>query len=241
MPRSTGTVLVSSALLSVLSLGASACSSDSGSVDKPPVGVPASSAPVSSAPVAKTLSAAELKGALLTAKDLPTGYTARAPESVGDLRGQIVTVTPAVCWPIPEAIFGGRGKSAIFQNYSQTANPAVVLNLYLAAYESGDAEKAMDDLKAAIAACPNFTITGKDGSVGKTGVKSLTSAPLGDDAVMFEFTPAGGEVYRIVPIRVGATLATFVTLDGTNVDQGVEFPQPLLALQLEKLKTAATG
>ncbi|MFG1805173.1 hypothetical protein [Streptomyces sp. NPDC049040] len=244
-----------SALLSVLALGASACAS--GSDDKPAAATPASSAPASSAPstpaassapAAAALSADQLKGALLTAADLPAGYKAATPKPEEDILGQTATATPAACQPIQDMGAGKksvRPTAAADQNYSQKSKPFVKVFGRIAAYAPGDAEKAMADLKAAAKACPTYTSKDDaDGTVGKTVVKSLQPVSLGDDAVALELTVTTDGESMVLPftqIRVGSTIALFATMDVTKLDQAVGFPQPLLAKQVEKLKAAAAG
>lgn len=254
MPRSTRPALVSSALLSVLALGASACASDSD--DKPSAGVPASSAPASSAPstpaassapAATPLSAGQLKSALLTAKDLPTDYTATTPKPDEDILGQTATATPAVCQPIQDM---GAGKSvrptaAANQNYSQKSKPFMKVFGRIAAYAPGKAEKAMADLKAAAKACPSYTFKDDaDGTAGKAVVKSLQPISLGDDAVTLELTITTDGQSMVLPftqIRVGSSVALFAPMNVMKLDQAAEFPRELLAKQVEKLKAATAG
>jgi hypothetical protein len=247
--------LVSSALLSVLALGASACGSDSD--DKPSADVSASSTPASSAlstpaassaPAAAALSAGQLKSALLTAKDLPTDYTATTPKPDEDILGQTATATPAVCQPIQDMGAGRksvRPTEAVNQNYSQKSKPFVKVFGRIAAYAPGDAQKAMADLKAAAKACPAYTFKDDaDGTAGKTVVKSLQPVSLGDDAVTLELTITTDGTSMVLPftqIRVGSSIALFATMDVTKLDQAVEFPHELLAKQVEKLKAAAAG
>ncbi|MFI0895145.1 hypothetical protein [Streptomyces sp. NPDC020983] len=246
---------MSSALLSVLALGASACASDSD--DKPSAGVPASSLPASSAPstpaassapAAAPLSAGQLKSALLTAKDLPTDYRATTPKSDEDILGQTATATPAVCQPIQDMGAGEksvRPTAAANQNYSQKSKPFVKVFGRIAAYAPGEAEKAMADLKAAAKACPAYTFKDEaDGTAGKALVKSLQPLSLGDDAVTLELTVTSDGDSMVLPftqIRVGSTIALFATMDVMKLDRAVEFPHELLAKQVEKLKAATAG
>ncbi|WP_055585611.1 hypothetical protein [Peterkaempfera griseoplana] len=250
MTRTARPILRTAALASGVALGVAGCTSGVSHADGTSTSTPAgASAPVSAAAAqpAAPLTSAQLKGAALSAADIPPGFTVTtATEDEAFFASAADTAKPASCQPIQDmgADDGAIKPTATADNsYLQPANAADLLFGRIAAYRAGDAEKALADLRTALKSCTSYRSTSpSDGTVTAVTTHVLPAPSLGDGAIAFDLTgTSNGKMaaIRVTEIRVGSSLVLFagVRVSGAGA---ANIPTPLMAKQVDALKAAVS-
>ena len=179
----------------------------------------------------KGLTAAQLRAALVTTSDLPSGWRAGPPETEDDSSS---TADKAACQPILDMINGtGTGTAASGPRVSAelTAPGAseARTQVLLASYEA-TANKLLTDVKAALPSCATF----------RAEFLTYTIAPargpaLGDDSVSFVVSSSIADV-TLTTTRVGNVLVNAAQLGGDTA-----VPEPVLRAQVDKVAAAQRG
>ncbi|MDI2127454.1 hypothetical protein [Yinghuangia seranimata] len=231
-----------------------------------PAQAPASSAPApaaspsdtAKAPAGKALDAAKLKTTLLTAKDLPAGWSV-APAANGGT--QPAKITPPVCQPIYDLLSGDGKRNPVAQATETMKGPGDtgVYTVQLAEFAPGTAQELLD--KAAAVAdnststpCLDFSAKDAKGvvtlfelnvttdKVGKLGDGTLSLLlTYGDEKSMknpSEANPSG----ILTIVRSGNALVGISGVgDPTTGNFPKDLPNTILKTQVDKVATARKG
>jgi len=186
-------------------------------------------------PAARTLSAAQLRSALVVTADLPSGWRVSAPETE---EADVTPVDKPACQPLMDLIEGGgvSGASAPHVSGELTMSGATESQyaLFLTAYRPGDAEKLLRDVKAAIPSCGTFHSSGV-ASLTYT-VSPLPAPSAGDDGLAFKISADIGFTATMSTARVGS-----VIVHGASQNPDRVIPPAVLKAQTDKLAAAQRG
>lgn len=178
-----------------------------------PKGTSGASAPKALKPSDKTLTEAQLKAALITVADVPTGYKAMPPSLTQD---DSRAFAPGSCGARFQALSskhnsdaGPKAQEAKFQGPG--------LGTLLS--ESADSYKSASDIKAranqfvaVVNDCPNFTTTNAKGEKVDFTLSALSFPKLGDQTVSFGLSGKTSTLtvqLDVVFVRVGNSAAFF--------------------------------
>lgn len=199
---------------------------------------PASEAPdVPAGDGDETLSEAELRAALLTVQDLPTGYTLdSSPDEDDDepLQGDD-------CAARFEALDEANEDPAAEAEVDFEGGFGVLLSESLSSYDDKDQlEEAFDKFASLASDCPSFTDTDDDGTTTKFTLGALSFPKLGDETLAITLNVEAAEFngkINIVVVQLGRNLMS-VLQGGLTADAAVL--EQAARKGLEKL-AAATG
>lgn len=201
---------------------------------------PTTSAPTKIETKDKALTEAQLSAALITVKDLPTGYKIDPDPSDDDDDSKTTSDNPE-CLAKFEQLEDLNAESDAPEAEASFEGSAFgsVLSVELASLDSKDEVKErVDKLATVLTDCPSFTVTDEDGpATVKLG--ALSFPKLGDDTFALagqiktaEFTV----VLNVVVIQVGRNVATL--FDG-GLSGNVEALERAARAQTTKLAEAA--
>jgi hypothetical protein len=271
--RSARARLVGAALVPLL-LAATACKfgSDDKEDDKKADNAAASTSAPASAPVApsaaapsapasgnaggngKALTAAQLQTALLSGKELPSGWKTAA----GKLPAATAqTVTPAGCQPVWDLIFGDPKKQPTAKAGATLTGPGGSYQVSLAEFAPGVAEKLFADTAGAVkndttTDCLAYSAKNAKGDITSVEGGTQDAPKLGDASLKLlvaygpkasmdnpsNANPAGYVQF----IRVGTAIAAVYVVSDVNVGMfPKDFPDDLVKTQVDKLTAAKKG
>lgn len=182
----------------------------------------------------KTLTEAQLKSALLTVPDLPTGYKAGTVE-------QDDSETDAgndECAKKFDALDEGSDDEAAKAEASFEGGFGIVLEQSLKSYEDED-QAQFGDIIEVLSDCPSFTSTDADGTKTEFKLSALSFPKLGDDTLALALTgktPDFAIVLNLVIVRLGRNVI-FVSQGGLTADAAVL--EQVTRKGLDKLATVA--
>lgn len=172
----------------------------------------------------RTLSAAELKRALLTVTDLPTGYkvdTSPQRDDRDDSSGE-----NAECTQKFEALSGQNTDKGSAQAKAKFEGPSfgTILQEDLSSFkEENGLSDRFDALAEVLSSCPRFTSTDSKGTRTAYTVGALSFPKLGDDTLALAInvkTTDFGRAINIAAVRLGKNVM-FVTQGGLTADAAV--------------------
>ncbi|MEU6357000.1 hypothetical protein ABZ896_48180 [Streptomyces sp. NPDC047072] len=255
MKRSSRARIGATATVSVLSLalitGCGGGSDEDSEDTKESTGASASTGTAT-----KALSAAELKKKLLTPSDVPGYETSGTADTLPKAKSEVKSAKTE-CAPIAYAMAGlppgdtDATASTLLTKSDTSASPSpgadITFNIEmtvvgLSSYEGDGAAKTLKAVSDAVAACGSgFGATLEGESQKITKVTAGKSAAKGDESVAFTVdADAEGEkaTFNVEVVRVGATVATFYTVDFAALGSGkaAAVPTALLDAQTAKLK-----
>ncbi|GII53427.1 hypothetical protein Pth03_18160 [Planotetraspora thailandica] len=177
---------------------------------------PAAGAPSSTAPAVKVLNGTQLNHLLLPAKAMPKGFTidpSGTQNSGSDLTPRTDEPVPAskLCGTFLETAWirvAGIGQAAFAQNQYVGPDGNGQIAQEIDSFHGEDAEKAMAQVKKALANCASFTST-SDGATARVKMVSSKLPGVGDEAVkVIQSSPdwQGGET--LVAARTGNVVVT---------------------------------
>ncbi|MEU1229095.1 hypothetical protein [Streptomyces sp. NPDC005828] len=185
------------------------------------------------------LDAAQLEKAALTGK--AAGYEARKIAKAEVEAGRDMKSDNKACQPLASLIGGFTHLPAVGVAHRSlkptVATDATVGSMWLASHSEPDATRVMNDLRAAVAACPKgFKTLGL--TYGK--VEGLPAPKLGDEAVGYRITGDIGKqkvpmTYTVV--RSGGVIAAFYGVNMLDPKQAA-IPEAVVKAQLEKIANA---
>jgi hypothetical protein len=174
----------------------------------------------------------QLKAALLTADDLPTGYTekknAADTNDYGHLcdKAKVSRIEPA------------RKVSVLFSKGG--FGPFIVEGL--GAFRSeARASESLAAARAEAGVCKTFTNMDRNGNPEPGSVLALSFPTLGDESAAFKVEKATQELplsENVVMIRRGAVVVTVVTIGIAGADSKVAKLEPLARKALERIDQA---
>lgn len=173
--------------------------------------------------VDETLSEAQLRSALLTVTELPTGYT-RAPDDVDgdDEDGQTVG-QDAPCSERFQALDATDDLAVAKADVDFEAGLGVVLQQELSSFrEEDELQERVGVVVDVLADCPSFT-SEEDGGTTRFTVGELSFPELGDDTVALALAVTSQDLdvrLNIALVRLGRTLMT-VSQGGLTADSAV--------------------
>lgn len=210
----------------VLSLALAGCGGD-GADDRATTITPKTDGAASSAAAApegdgdKTLTAAQVKSALLTVQDLPTGYSVdTSPEEESE--DDITNSDDADCVAKFKGLNDADNEDQSEQAKASFTGPGLgtVLEQGIESFDDEEVpEKRLKDVVEVLSDCPTFSST-EDGVKSDFSVSSLSFPKLGDDTVSLALTVKTPEVsvgLNIVLVRLGRNVMS-VTQGGLATD-----------------------
>lgn len=216
------------------------CGSDS---DQGSAG-PASQKTSTAAEQKKPLSKADLERAAITAADLDGYEVQRALAATFASRK---TAAPAECAPVMRAVGGSSGFAATARIarfvFSKKHAPGAAMTL--SSHSLPDAERVMDELRAAAKQCKTF----KDIQVGfdYDAVQVQPDPAYGDESLSLRLSQLASGTkdekpvrvpYAVVAVRQGTTVAMFTTFNLPTGPRGKEpavVPDAIIKAQLNQL------
>jgi uncharacterized protein YceK len=223
---------MSTLLVSLVTLAAvlTGCSSTSSSGSAPSSsGAGQAGTKTDSDPNAGVKNGTTLKAALLTAKDVPSGFKVdkdfvRDTADVYGPKAKIVAPSKAACKQLDTNVWvGGSGVgSASFAQTSYKSSFGGELDAEIDGFRGTDSSTVMTNLHKLLKLCPSFKITVP--GVGKATMKLSTKAgsKVGDESIKAVLTSAtlkGGTT--LVAIRVGTSVVS-VLYSSPGKDQGAK-------------------
>lgn len=216
-------------LASLLFVGACGGSDDTGEDRARTIDAPATSAAAEpEGDGDKTLTEAELKAALLTVQDLPTGYSVGESEEDED---STVDAGSDECSEKYEALGEADEKDVSAEAEASFEGPSLgtILEQGLESYEDEDVpEQRFDDVLAVLNECPSFTDTDEAGEKTEFTVSSLSFPKMGDDTVALNIKVKTSEfqgVVNFVVVRLGRNVMSVaqggLTADVAALEQAV--------------------
>ncbi|RLV09958.1 hypothetical protein CTZ27_01515 [Streptomyces griseocarneus] len=247
--RSRRVALTTLAVSSLLLL--SACGGDSGSDSGAKTGSSAKSTDKTdkgAAAAPESITAEQAKQALVTVKDLPTGWKQEPDTGMDKSQGadeDTVSGVKPLCEPIAALLNTGRLEEDHKANaqavFKKTGDQTTVAQ-DVSGYTRAEAEKAMTGLKAAVSQCGTFT--GKQGGKPATlTVKKAVQQPkYGDESVSYTLKVVQGDMqmdFDMGTIRSHGAITTVLNNYSDTGDRGKAAFTKALAAAGEKLTAAA--
>jgi hypothetical protein len=185
-----------------------ACRGEGGETKPTPVAGPPTPSRTSVLPAVGSVTG--LERALLTAQDMPSGWTltARNAAKEGEERSSLCNTVHT---------YKRTEKMLVNFSSSQSATEPVVTHA-VTQYEPGDAKRTLDDILQALQTCNEWQATGTDGKTYTSRLARLSMPNLGEQSAAFivtETQPQGETVSALVLIRRGdVTSGLLVTRPG---------------------------
>lgn len=190
---------------------------------------PSSAAPEPEGDGEKTLTEAELKAALLTVQDLPTGYTVGTTDDEGE-----DTTTDGgseECSEKFEALGEADKQDVSAEAEANFEGPSLgtILEQGLESYEDEDVpQQRFDDVLAVLSECPTFSDTDETGAKTDFTVSSLSFPKMGDDTIALNIKVATADFngsVNFVVVRLGRNVMSIaqggLTADVPTLEQAV--------------------
>lgn len=213
-------VLVTAALLGLAACGGGSDSDRATTID-PPAASGASSPEEEVEGGDKTLTAAQLKTALITVADLPTGY--KVDPSPSDDDDDTTKSDNPACQKKFDDLDAEDEKDDSVEAEAKFEGPGLgtVLQESLESYEDEDQIKdRFEEVASVLSDCPHFTTTDAKGEKLDYTISALSFPKLGDETLALGVsvkTPDITAVANIVVVRLGRNVM-FVTQGGLTAD-----------------------
>jgi hypothetical protein len=170
----------------------------------------------------EALTEAQLKAALLTVADLPTGYTAAADDDEDeDEDDSKTTGEDAECSERFAALDASEDQAVATADADFEGGFGVILEQDLSSFDDEDALKdSVDNVVDVLSDCPSFTDTDDEGVTTEFTIGQLSFPKLGDDTVALAVTGKSQDFdirANLVVVRLGRNLM-IVTQGGLTVD-----------------------
>jgi len=225
LPRRRGQqgVIIAASLVMVLLLAG--CSSDDPSIPSGAPGVHDSTVPVSeSDPNAGLKSGAELKGALLTGKDLPGRYKATSnlqrdsAETYGP-PAKTIPPTRASCKELESNLWieAAGSDSATFAQTGFTDSYGSEVDAEIESYRGTDARTVMTNLRKLFKICSSFKTTVEGAGVATVKVTTKAGPKVGDGSISAVVTsPVWEGGTTLIAVRVGSEVVSVLSSSAKN-------------------------
>jgi hypothetical protein len=189
----------------------------------------------------KSLTEAELKAALLTVQELPTGYTLDTSPDDDDDDGDVDGASKECSDRFKALSEANDADKSSEAEVSFEGGFGVILEQSLESYEDDDVvEERFDQFVEVLNDCPTFTQTDEEGGKTEFTIGPLSFPKLGDDTIALNIKFATSDfngALNLVTVRLGRNVMS-VTQGGLTADAAVL--EEVARTGLNKL-AAATG
>lgn len=133
------------------------------------------------------LTEAQIRKALLSVSDLPTGWTATPAEDDDESED---TVSPPKCRDVLDALDDTSTDAAAEgeANFSKGGPFGTILSQTISSYNEAVDSSRVQEIADAFSECPNFSSTDSDGEVSKVSVSPMSFGNVGDQTLAFAMT-----------------------------------------------------
>lgn len=223
------TTFIAFALCSALAL--SGCGGDDGAGDTGKTGV-------IERVFADPLTDAQIKKALLTVDDLPSGWTASPDEDEEDDDSDAETDSAsAECKKLMDAMEGDDSTKAFGKGEAefQGGEWGPFLSQSVSSMKGDEIEKSMDSFRDAFQACDSFTQTDDEGVKTEFKIADMSFPDLGDDTIALKMSAEAMGIPVDIPLVVVRVDQNVILLASVGLGEGMS------SADLEKVaRTAVT-